>query len=182
GPEIRGVRGERIRVAFRNLLPEPSTIHWHGLPVPPTMAGVPDSSQSAVVPGDTFVYEFAATVSGTFFYHAHVGLQLDRGLYGPLIVEEPGENARLRIDREYVFMLDDRLPGSPEEALRTVNAGGMMSSGTPLYAEYLLNGRTGSTFSVRAGERVRLRLINAGAGTVFRFGIAGHSLNVTHAD
>ena len=182
GPEIRLIRGDRVRITFRNLLHEPSTIHWHGLPVPPNMDGVPVLSQAAVAPGDSFVYEFDATASGTFFYHAHVGLQLDRGLYGPLIVEEPGENARLRVDREHVLMFDDRLPGSPEDALRTVNRGGMMSSGTPLYAEYLLNGRTASTFSVRAGERVRLRLINAGAATLFRVGIAGHSLTVTHAD
>lgn len=79
-------------------------------------------------------------------------------------------------------MFDDRLPGSPEEALRTVSRGGMMSTGTPLYAEYLLNGRTASTFLVRAGERIRLRLINAGAATLFRVGIAGHTLTVTHAD
>lgn len=89
GPEIRVARGERVSITFRNLLPDPSTIHWHGLPVPPNMDGVPVLSQAAVAPGGTFVYEFDATVSGTFFYHAHVGLQLDRGLYGPLIIEEP---------------------------------------------------------------------------------------------
>ena len=62
------------------------------------MDGVVGLSQPAVPPGQSFTYEFDVTQSGTFFYHAHVGLQLDRGLYGALI-SEPGENDRLRIDR-----------------------------------------------------------------------------------
>ena len=130
GPEIRVTRGDRLRITFRNRLPEASTIHWHGVAVPPDMDGVPVLSQAAVAPGDSFVYEFDATASGTFFYHAHVGLQLDRGLYGPLSVEEPGENTHLRVDREHVLMFDDRLPGSPEEA-RTVNRGRQARRSTP---------------------------------------------------
>ncbi len=180
GPEIRVMRGDRVRIVLDNALPADTTIHWHGLPVPPAMDGVPGLSQAPVPPGGRFVYEFDASVSGTFFYHSHVGLQLDRGLYGALIVEEPGENDRLHVGREYVLVLDDWLTGSPEEALPS--AGGMMGGG-PFYDGYLLNGTVGPTpFMVRAGERVRLRLVNAAAATVFRFGIDGHRLTVTHAD
>jgi len=184
GPEIRVTRGDRLRVRLDNRLPEPTTIHWHGLTVPPTMDGVVGLSQSAVQPGQSFTYEFDVTQSGTFFYHAHVGLQLDRGLYGALIVEEPGENDRLRVDREYVLLLDDWLTVAPEAALALMRvSGGMMGGGGPAYAGYLLNGTTvPSRLAVTRGERVRLRLINAASATPFRVGLTGHTLIITHAD
>ena len=184
GPEIRLTRGDRVRIRLDNRLPQPTTIHWHGLPVPPAMDGVVGLSQSAVQPGQSFTYEFDITQSGTFFYHAHVGLQLDRGLYGALIVEEPGENDRLRIDREYVVLLDDWLTITPEAALASMRvSGGMMGGGGPAYAGYLLNGTNVPTrFAVTRGERVRLRLINAASATPFRVGLTGHTLIVTHAD
>ena len=184
GPEIRLTRGDRVRIRLDNRLPQPTTIHWHGVAVPPAMDGVVGLSQSAVQPGQSFTYEFDAAQSGTFFYHAHVGLQLDRGLYGALIVEEPGENERLRIDREYVVILDDWLTITPEAALASMRvAGGMMGGGGPAYAGYLLNGTTApSRIAVTRGERVRLRLINAASATPFRVGLTGHTFTVTHAD
>lgn len=185
GPEIRITRGDRVRISLDNQLPQPTTIHWHGLAVPPAMDGVVGLSQPAVQPGQSFTYEFDVPQSGTFFYHSHAGLQLDRGLYGPLIVEEPGENDRLRVDREYVLVLDDWLTVTPEEALASIrNArGGMMGAEGPAYAGYLLNGTTvASRLAVARGERVRLRLINAASATPFRVGLTGHTFTVTHAD
>ncbi len=184
GPEIRLTRGDRVRIRLDNRLPQPTTIHWHGLAVPPAMDGVVGLSQPAVQPGQSFTYEFDVPQSGTFFYHSHVGLQLDRGLYGALLVEEPGENDRLRIDREYVVLLDDWLTIPPEAALASMRvSGGMMGGGGPAYAGYLLNGTTvPSRLAVTRGERVRLRLINAASATPFRVGITGHTFTVTHAD
>ncbi|MBI3783002.1 MAG: multicopper oxidase family protein, partial [Deltaproteobacteria bacterium] len=184
GPEIRITRGDRVRIRLDNRLPQPTTIHWHGLVVPPTMDGVVGLSQPAVQPGESFTYEFDVTQSGTFFYHAHVGLQLDRGLYGALIVEEPGENDRLRVDREYVLLLDDWLTTTPEAALASIQgAGGMMGGGGPAYAGYLVNGTTApARLAVTRGERIRLRLINAASATPFRVGLSGHTLTVTHTD
>lgn len=183
GPEIRITRGDRVRIRLDNRLSQPTTIHWHGLVVPPTMDGVVGLSQPAVQPGESFTYEFDVTQSGTFFYHAHVGLQLDRGLYGALIVEEPGENERLRIDREYVVLLDDWLTTTPEAALASIQRSGGMGNSGPAYAGYLLNGTTvPSQLAATRGERVRLRLINAASATPFRVGVAGHTLIVTHAD
>ena len=92
GPELRVREGERLRVTLDNQLPEPTTIHWHGIPLPNPMDGVPDVTQPAVMPGERFVYEFLATTPGTYFYHSHVGLQLDRGLVGALIVEPRTEH------------------------------------------------------------------------------------------
>ena len=190
GPEIRVREGERVRITLRNELPAPTSIHWHGVPVPNAMDGVAGVTQAPVSPGDSFTYEFDASPAGTYFYHSHVGLQLDRGLYGPLIIE-PREDAGATADREYVLLLDDWLDITPEQAFaelqqRSPMRGGMMGgSDDPLYAAHLVNGRTGglaAPLAVARGERVRLRLINAGSATTFRVGLAGHRLTVTHAD
>ena len=83
GPEIRVTEGEVIRATLTNHLPDPTTIHWHGIPLPNAMDGVPGVTQAPVQPGETFVYKFVAWPSGTYWYHPHVGHQLDRGLVGP---------------------------------------------------------------------------------------------------
>jgi FtsP/CotA-like multicopper oxidase with cupredoxin domain len=105
GPEIRLRQGETVRVALENKVTDLTTIHWHGIALPNAMDGVPGVTQQAVAPGGLFAYEFTVPDAGSFMYHAHVGHQLDMGLYGPLIVEardEPGD-----YDREYTLMLDD---------------------------------------------------------------------------
>ena len=130
GPEIRLKAGETLRAAVRNRLPEDTTIHWHGLPVPNEMDGVPDITQEPIKTDEEFVYEFEIPVSGTFFYHSHVGMQLDRAVYGPLIVEADGEP--LGYDREFTLMLDDWLDGvdgTPERELESLKSGGSEMSG-----------------------------------------------------
>lgn len=189
GPEIRVREGDRVRIALRNELPHPTSIHWHGLPVPNAMDGVAGVTQAPVAPGESFTYEFVASPAGTYFYHSHAGLQLDRGLSGPLIVE-PSNDTQRPADREYVLVFDDWLDVTPEEAYAALRqrgpmSGGMMGTSDPLYAGYLLNGRTSAgaaPIAVGRGERVRFRLINAGSVTTFRVGLAGHRLTVTHAD
>jgi FtsP/CotA-like multicopper oxidase with cupredoxin domain len=130
GPTIRATQGERIRVVLENRLDVPTTIHWHGVPLPNAMDGVPGLTQEPVEPGGSFVYEFDANVPGTYFYHSHVGLQLDRGLLGALVID-PAEPERLA-DREFLLFLDDWLPTSPDDAMAammvaTPGMGGGMS-------------------------------------------------------
>jgi len=100
GPEIRLRQGETVRVRLENRLPDPTTIHWHGLSLPNAMDGVPDVTQRAVARDGSFSYEFVVPDAGSFMCHSHFGHQLDRGLYGPLIVGAG-------LDREYTLMLDD---------------------------------------------------------------------------
>ena len=97
GPEIRVREGDLVRVTLQNKLPVGTTIHWHGLDVPPAMDGPVGLNQAAVAPGDSFTYEFIATNPGSRWYHAHADpkYQIALGLYGPLIVE-PRAAARLR--------------------------------------------------------------------------------------
>ena len=82
GPTIEGVEGDRIRVYVTNRLPEPTTVHWHGVHVPFAMDGVGGLTQPAIAPGEAFAYEFDARPAGTRWYHTHVEehRQMDAGL------------------------------------------------------------------------------------------------------
>jgi FtsP/CotA-like multicopper oxidase with cupredoxin domain len=184
GPEIRVHEGERLRVTLMNRLPEGTTIHWHGLPVPNPMDGVPDITQPAIPRGGTFVYEFDAVPSGSFMYHSHFALQPDRGLVGPLVVEE--KKAHINYDRDYTLLLTDFLPGAPGSLGSMPNAsGGTISMQVPPYAALLINGRLPedpAVFNVKTGERARIRLINPSGTTIYRVAIGGHPVTITHVD
>ena len=200
GPEIRVQEGERLLVTIENQLPEGTTIHWHGIPVPNAMDGVPGLTQDPIAPGDTFTYDFVADPAGSYLYHSHVGLQIDRGLIAPLIVEE--KQPHVAYDREYNLVLDDYLPNAPEpldagggmmgggRGMMGRGRGGMMDGGmmrgqVPPYEGLLINGRLPQDppmFETKRGERVRIRLFNPSGATTFRVAVAGHQMSVTHAD
>lgn len=74
------VEGDRVRVIFENKLPEPTTVHWHGLEIPIEMDGTPFISQPMVEPGGIFIYEFTVHQNGTFFYHSHGAMQEMMGM------------------------------------------------------------------------------------------------------
>lgn len=105
GPEIRVSKGQKIRVTLKNNLSAPVSIHWHGYPVPNKVDGAPGVTQNAVAPGKSYTYEFVADKPGTYWYHSHQDSvnQVDRGLYGAFIVEDPAE----KYDRDYTLMLDE---------------------------------------------------------------------------
>jgi FtsP/CotA-like multicopper oxidase with cupredoxin domain len=202
GPELRLTEGDTLRVTLKNHLPEDASIHWHGVPLVNAMDGVPGATQQPVLPGKQFVYDFVAPTAGTYFYHSHVGLQLDRGLYGPLIVESAHEPQNY--DQDVVLVLDDwldGLPGTPDDAMKKLMAngdnmsmGGMGNMGSMsgmqvapdlVYPTYLINGKSAMKpmeLVVKQGQRIRLRLINAAAATIFHVALQGHRLTVTHTD
>ena len=105
GPLIEANVGDTIEVRLTNNLPQPTTIHWHGIRVPAEMDGT-EAVQPPVEPGETFEYRFVVPDAGTFWYHSHTNEteQLERGLYGALIVRGSGEP---RFDGESVLLLDD---------------------------------------------------------------------------
>ena len=123
GPVIRANVGDVLRVAFRNELPEQTSIHWHGIAMRNDMDGVPGLTQRHIAPGAAFRYEFTLPDPGTYWFHPHIGTQLDRGLYAPLIVDEPGDAGRY--DDEWIVVLDDWTDGvgpSPDAILRNLTA------------------------------------------------------------
>lgn len=132
GPTIRLREGERVRMALKNELLEPTTIHWHGVDVPNPMDGIPGISQKTVQSGETFVYEFEARLAGTRWYHTHFAehKQMDLGLAAPLIIE-PADPEPFATDREYTLILDDWATGTgrPLPSTREGTAGPRGSMG-----------------------------------------------------
>ena len=205
GPEIRVKEGEIIRVVLKNELPEPTTIHWHGIPLQNAMDGVPGVTQDPIPPKGTFTYEFVAKPAGTFFYHSHCGYQLDQGLYGLLVIEPARE--RLSYDQEYSLMLEDwvmkdhggiaRIMRRPPLGPRNRNfmdgrvMGGDKKLGEeepllePYYDSYAVNGKIVPAIDpirVKKGDLVRLRIVNASSATNYDLRLANHKLFITHTD
>ena len=107
GPEIRVRQGDRVRVRLINELPQPTSIHWHGIRIANAMDGVAGLTQKPVPPGATFEYDFEVPDAGTYWYHAHNRSweQVARGLYGALIVEEDEKSVARSSD--VTLVLDD---------------------------------------------------------------------------
>ena len=173
GPTLRVRQGEPVRIIVDNRLGQDTTVHWHGIRLPVAMDGVPGISQPPIRPGGTFVYEFTPPDAGTFWYHPHANSlqQLGRGLAGPLIVEE---REPVAVDRELLWMVMDwRL--KPD---------GQISAGFGNMMEAAMAGRVGNTVTlngvvpedepVRAGERVRIRLVNGALARIMALRFDGH--------
>ncbi|MFI7300121.1 multicopper oxidase family protein [Streptomyces sp. NPDC050121] len=126
GKELRVSAGDTLAATLSNQLPSRTTtsLHWHGIALRNDMDGVPPATQTAVRAGRNFTYRFTADAPGTYFFHPHVGVQLDRGLYAPLIVEDPKE--QLSYDEEWVIVLDDWLDGvtgTPDDVFAELRQG-----------------------------------------------------------
>ena len=207
GKELRAKAGDVVQVLVENALPVETSVHWHGIRLHNAADGVPGITQQPIGGGASFTYTFTAPDPGTYFFHPHSGVQLDRGLYAPLIIDDPAEPGGY--DHEWVLVLDDWTDGvgkSPDDILDdfkaengTVGPGmnhdmsGMDGmGGSPLgdvgdidYPHYLINGRVPSaplSLKGKPGQRARLRLINAAADTLFRVALGRHTMTVTHTD
>jgi len=124
GPEIRVRKGDVVQAMLGNQLPAQTTVHWHGIAIRNNMDGVPMMTQAPVPAGGAFTYQFNASDPGTYWYHPHAGVQLDRGLYGPLIVEDPAEPASY--DQDWTVVLDDWIDGTgytPDQVLAGLRRG-----------------------------------------------------------
>jgi len=181
GPEIRVRQGDRLQIQVENALDEETTVHWHGLRLPNAMDGVPHLTQRPIAAGETFTYEFNAVDAGTFWYHPHQRSfeQVGRGLYGPLIIEEPEP---VRVDREVTWVLDDwRLTKSAAISDDFGNGHDMSHNGR-VGNTVTINGRVPDTFAVKQGERIRLRLINAANARIFGLDFQDHEPTVIALD
>lgn len=160
GPMITARRGETLEVVFTNNLEVPTTMHWHGIRNLNEMDGVPDLTQAAVEPGESFTYRFPLRDAGTFWYHAHSKgwEQLARGLYGALIVRE---EAAPDTTNDITLVADDwRL--TEDYALHEDSFGSLMDwSHQGRLGNWLtVNGATDPVIDASAGT-ARLRMINA---------------------
>jgi CopA family copper-resistance protein len=121
GPVLRFREGDFARIHVKNEMDEETSIHWHGILVPPGMDGVPFVSFPPIATGKTFTYEFPIRQSGTYWYHSHTMLQQQIGVYGAIVIEPQGESRHA--DRDYVVVLSDWTDEDPKEVLRTLKRG-----------------------------------------------------------
>lgn len=175
GPEIRVERGDRVIVHFTNNLPEPTTIHWHGLRIPNDMDGVPGVSQPEVQPGETFTYDFVVPDAGTYWYHPHVrsAAQAGFGLYGAFVVTDPEEPTDL--GDELTLVLSDISLDEDGNLLPADISGDLGTLFGREGSHLLVNGKLDPSVEVRTGRRQRWRVVNAARSRYFQLGLAGHT-------
>lgn len=212
GPTLRFDQGDLARIHVTNTLPVSSSIHWHGLLVPPDMDGVPFITQVPIAPGETFVYEFPIRQTGTYWYHSHSGLQEQRGLYGSIVIGDD----KTGIDRDQVILLSDWTTDLPGTVIKTLKRGsewyslqkgssqsifGAAKAGRlgdyfmrelqrmpPMdladvaYDYFLTNGEPVAKIGAEGGETIRLRVINGSATTYFHLNFSGGPMTVIGAD
>ncbi len=155
GPTIEAVRGDRVRIILENRLPEPTTMHWHGLEIPNRMDGMPYISQKPIAPGGQYAYEFTLNQEGTFFYHSHGAMQEMMGMVG-MFVLYPKQSYQPRVDHDFGIVLQ-------EWALLPNNS---IPNTTSMEFNWLtFNGKAGPATTplvVPLNSRVRIRIVNIG--------------------
>lgn len=199
GQEIRVQEGDEVVLNIKNLLVVPTAIHLHGFPVPNDMDGVPGVTQNAIMPGEEFVYEYTASVPGTYWYHSHQNgaEQVDKGLYGVFIVE-PKDTKDYQVDE--VIIIDEwssmmaEMDGMDHSGMDHSNMHGNNHGNTEemphnemmnmMYNTMLINGKAEPSITpvtVKEGDTIKLRFLNAGLFTQV-VSIPGHSFKITHYD
>jgi FtsP/CotA-like multicopper oxidase with cupredoxin domain len=169
GPTLIANLGDEVIVHFRNDLPAPTIIHWHGLRLP-AMADGSNVTQAQIEPGKSYDYRFVVNDAGSFWYHPHLSseVQIERGLYGPFIVKG-GVIPEVSADR-YLVLDDVKLSSDGKLSTKTDALDVMLGrQGNVL----LVNGQTGAQLAVSSGSRERWRFVNAANGRYFLLELKG---------
>ena len=182
GPLLRVRQGKAVRVRLENDIEQSTTIHWHGIRIDNRMDGVAGLTQDAVPPGEAFEYAFTVPDAGTFWYHPHNRSweQVARGLQGVLIVDEPEPPA---VDQDIVLVVDDwRL--TKEGQIDEASFGHLhdWSHAGRLGNELTINGRPRFDVPVRAGERLRVRVVNTANARIMNLRFEKHGLTLIAVD
>lgn len=174
GPTIEAQVGDVLEIRLINHLPEPTVVHWHGLRIPADMDGT-ERSQRPVPPGETFTYRFRVPDAGTFWYHSHFNeiVQLERGLYGALIVRAADEPV---FDADRTLVLDD---------VELEKDGGIKAPGWWIESHdgregstRLVNGRQEPEIRMAAGQMERWRIVNAASARYVRLSLGGRPFTI----
>jgi FtsP/CotA-like multicopper oxidase with cupredoxin domain len=180
GPRITLTQGDHVRFNVTNNLPEPTTIHWHGLVVPNAMDGPAEITQAPIPVGGSFSYEFAVQQAGTFFYHSHadVDRQQTLGLYGALIIAPKEAAHAIAADQEVVIQLQEwneregyTYPAMPMEGV--------------LPNFFTINGKaypSTETVHLNVGEHLLVRFIGTQSGFIHPMHVHGGPFTVVATD
>ena len=180
GPRLDLTQGDRVRIRFTNHLPEPATLHWHGLVVPNAMDGPASITQAPVPPGGGYVYEYTVQQPGTFFYHSHArpDRQQTLGLYGALMIHPRDSASEPKATYDYVVQLQEWLnrDGLTYPAM-------LMEGGLPNY--FTINGKAWpatDTLHMRVGETIKFRLIGTNNNFIHPMHMHGGPFTVVARD
>ncbi len=176
GPLIRVRAGDRLIVHFTNHLPQPTTVHWHGIRVPIEMDGVPDVSQPPVAEGGSFTYDFIVPDPGLYWYHPHVmsAAQVGFGLYGALLVEDPADP--VNVADQTVLVLSD-IGIDNRGKLDSPDSGGSTGMAFGREGEHVLvNGRKRPRLVARSGAPMRWRIVNTAKSRFFQLDLDGQKM------
>jgi FtsP/CotA-like multicopper oxidase with cupredoxin domain len=175
GPVIEASVGDTLLVGFTNLLSEPTTIRWHGLPEPAAMNGS-ELAADSVPPGGRLRCQLHLPNAGTFWYHSPIAATTsNRGLCGVLVVRDPEEPA---FDGERVLLFDDL----------ELNRSGQLADQLLTYkrrpqAEVLLvNGVLETEMQIATGQVERWRLVNTTSARHLRLSLGGHQFHLISTD
>ena len=180
GPRIHITEGDRVRIVVTNNLPEPTTVHWHGMILPNNMDGPADVTQKPIEPGASYNYEFTAQQQGTYFYHSHkdVDRQQTLGMYGALIIDPkdktniPAYNQDIVIQlQEWTFKQGYTFPAMPMEGL--------------LPNFFTINGKaypSTETINAKVGEKIRFRFIGSNNAFIHPMHIHGGPFKIVETD
>jgi FtsP/CotA-like multicopper oxidase with cupredoxin domain len=180
GPRLDLTEGDHVRINFTNHLPEPTTMHWHGLIVPNAMDGPGYITQLPVQPGGSYVYEYTVIQSGTYFYHSHTrpDRQQALGLYGSLIIHPKDASAEPKATYDYVVQLQEwlRRDGLTYPAM-------LMEGGLPNF--FTINGKAypaTDTLRMRVGETIKFRIIGTNNNFIHPMHMHGGPFTVVARD
>ncbi|UJR86596.1 multicopper oxidase family protein [Sandaracinus amylolyticus] len=182
GPRIDARVGDRLIVHFRNELPEPTTIHWHGVRVPNEMDGAPDHPNPPIAPGETFDYDFVLPDEGLYWFHPHhrSAAQVAAGLYGTIVVRADDEP---EMDELVLVLSDVATDDDDDGQLLGPDVGGSLATLFGREGNHVLtNGRERPTIRARNGVPLRLRMVNAAISRYFQLAIEGHRFTVIGGD
>ncbi|WP_164104490.1 multicopper oxidase domain-containing protein [Candidatus Laterigemmans baculatus] len=172
GPTIEAEQGDRVRFVVHNHLPEPTSVHWHGLELPVEEDGVPGLTQNPIPPGETYVYEYDLHQAGTFFYHSHMPMQEAFGMVGFFIIH-PAVAFDPPVDRDFLLLFQNfRI--DPNQTIP--------DSMAMEWSWHTINGRSGpytTPMVCRHGERVRIRILDFSPMQHHPVHIHGHTFWVT---
>jgi hypothetical protein len=177
GPTIEVVEEDRVRIYVTNHLPEPTSVHWHGILLPNGMDGVAGLTQKPIAPGQTFKYEFTLRQHGTHMYHPHFDemIQMSLGLQGLFIIH-PRHPPR-RPNRDFAILLNEwRIdPGA-----RRPNPIEMTDFNVFTFNSKAFPGT--APLVAKLGDHVKIRLVNLSATDHHPIHLHGHQFRITETD
>jgi FtsP/CotA-like multicopper oxidase with cupredoxin domain len=179
GPTIEAVEGDRVRVYVTNKLPEPTTVHWHGVYLPNGMDGVGGLTQRTIRPGETFRYEWTFRQHGTFLYHSHHDemTQMAMGLMGMIVVHPRKAEPAARVDRDFAIMLSEWkiTPGTSRPDPNEMTEFNVLTMNARVFPGT-------DALVCKKGERVRIRFGNLSAMDHHPIHLHGYHFKVVATD